>query len=63
MKISKCIFLLVAGLVSWVFADRAWSEFYRYLDRNGNAHYVDDRDAAIGHVNDDWWLHQGGTLR
>ncbi|MDD2315968.1 MAG: retropepsin-like aspartic protease [Desulfobacterales bacterium] len=42
MKISKCIFLLVAGLVSWVFADRAWSEFYRYLDRNGNAHYVDD---------------------
>ena len=42
MKISKCIVLLVAGLATWVFADRAWSEFYRYLDRNGNAHYVDD---------------------
>lgn len=42
MKTSKYIALLIASCASVVFADRACSEFYRYVDGKGKAHYVDD---------------------
>jgi len=48
MKISKWTFLLIAGLALVVFADRAWSEFYRYVDRSGNVHYVDNAGKIPG---------------
>ncbi len=40
-KLKGSVFFIIC-FASAIFADCAWSEFYRYVDRNGNAHYVDD---------------------
>lgn len=42
MKTLKWIVLFVGCFALTVLADRAWSEFYRYVDKNGSVHYVDD---------------------
>ena len=42
MKTLKGSVFFMICFASGMFADCAWSEFYRYVDRNGNAHYVDD---------------------